>query len=89
MPKHKKKQTWLDKKFQEIESWGQLTLFQHLKNKWDSEMNHQRNIIFSMSSENYQGSNLETHDRYVETVNRVWSREFGKLYKQFEEQNPK
>jgi len=85
----KKNQTWLDKKLQDIDSWGQLSLFQHLKDKWDSEMSRQRNIIFSMGAENYHGSNLETHDRYVEAVNRTWDREFGKLYKQIEEQNPK
>ncbi len=85
----KKTQTWLDKKLLDIESWGQLSLFQHLKDKWDLEMKTQRDIIFSMGTENYKGSNLETHDRYTEAVNRVWSREFGKLYKQIEEQNPK
>lgn len=84
----KKTQTWLDKKLSDIESWGQLTLFNHLKEKWDSEMARQRNIIFSMGAEKYTGSNLETHDRYVEIVNRTWDREFGKLYKQIEEQNP-
>lgn len=83
----KKTQTWLDKKLSDIESWGQLTLFSHLKEKWDSEMLRQRSIIFSMGSENYHGSNLETHDRYTETVNKVWSREFGKLYEQIKEQN--
>lgn len=86
--KTKKTQTWLDKKLQEIESWDQLSLFKHLKDKWNSDMDRQRNIIFSMGTENYRGTNLETHDRYVETVNRTWDREFGKLYKQIEEQNP-
>jgi len=81
----KKKKTWLDKKFDEIESWGQLTLFQHLKDKWNGEMERQRNVIFSMGTENYRGSNLETHDRYVEAVNRAWKREFDALYKTFED----
>lgn len=83
----KKKPTWLDKKMSEIENWGQLSLFQHLKDKWESEMARQRSIIFSMGTENYKGSNLETHDRYVCSVNAAWDREFGKLYKMFEEQN--
>lgn len=83
----KNKQTWLDKQLSEIDSWGQLTLFRHLKDSWDSKMAHQRIIIQSMGTENYHGSNLETHDRYVETINRVWDREFGKLYKQFEDSN--
>lgn len=50
-------------------------------------MIRQRSIIFSMGAENYRGSNLETHDRYVNPVNSAWNREFGKLYKFFEEQN--
>lgn len=69
----KKKPTWLDKKISEIENWGQLSLFQHLKEKWENEMIRQRSIIFSMGAENYRGSNLETHDRYVNPVNSAWN----------------
>lgn len=76
----KKKPTWLDKKVTDIESWGPLLLFQHLKNKWDAEMTRQRNTIFSMGAENYKGSNLETHDRYVNAVKLAFDREFKKIY---------
>lgn len=84
----KNPQTWLDKRISDIESWGQLTLFGHLKKEWDVKMARQRNIIFSMGTENYHGSNLETHDRHVQAINTAWKREFGKLYKQIEEKNP-
>ena len=50
-------------------------------------MKDQRNIIFSMCSLEYDGSNLETHDKYVQAVNQAWDREFKKLYQQFEENN--
>lgn len=85
----KKKQTWLDKKMLDIEQWGVLSIFQHLKDKWENEMERQRNIIFSMGTENYKGSNLETHDRYVKAVNIAWDREFAKVYKWMEDQNEK
>jgi len=83
----KKQPTWLDKKIADIESWGALTTFQHLKDKWDVEITRQRNIIFSMGTENYRGSNLETHDRYVQAVNSSFSREFKKIYDQIKEQH--
>lgn len=85
----KKKPTWLDKKVADIESWGPLSLFQHLKDKWDAEMTRQRNIIFSMGTENYKGSNLETHDRYVEAVKSAFNREFTKIYDEIERKTPK
>lgn len=83
----KKKPTWLDKKMTDIEEWGPLSLFSHLKDKWECEMTRQRNIIFSMGTTDYRGSNLETHDRYVRAVNVAWDREFAKVYKQLEDQN--
>lgn len=82
-----KKQTWRDKKFAEIKSWGQLSLFRHLKDCWDAKMESQRNIVFSMGALTYEGSNLETHDKYVQAVNYAWDREFQKLYEQFEKNN--
>lgn len=50
-------------------------------------MARQRNIIFSMGTENYRGSNLETHDRYAQAVNHSFSREFKKIYDQIKEQH--
>lgn len=75
-----KKQTWRDRKLKEIELWGQLTLFQFLKDKFDVQMEKERNIIFSFGAETHKGSNLETHDLFVEAVNTAWNREFKKLY---------
>lgn len=48
-------------------------------------MGRERAIIFSMGTENYRGSNLETRDRYVEAVKVSFSREFGKIYDQLVE----
>jgi hypothetical protein len=76
----KKKPTWLDKKIADIEQWGVLSIFQHLKDKWENEMTRQRNIIFSMGTDNYKGTNLETHDRYVDAVRIAFNREFRKVY---------
>lgn len=76
----KKKPTWLDRKMSDIEQWGVLSIFQHLKDEWENKMTRQRNIIFSMGTENYRGSNLETHDRYVDAVRIAFNREFRKVY---------
>jgi hypothetical protein len=83
----KKKQTWLDKKLLEVENWGTLTLLQFFKDNYNGRMEAERNTIFKYGTENYHGSNLDTHDRMVAAVNKVWDREFRKIYKWIEESN--
>lgn len=85
----KKKPTWLDKKMADIEQWGVLSIFQHLKDKWENEMTRQRNIIFSMGTDNYKGTNLETHDRYVDAVRIAFDREFRKVYDRIKDEHDK
>lgn len=85
----KKKPTWLDKKIADIENWGPLSLFSHLKEKWGNEMTRQRNIIFSMGTDNYKGTNLETHDRYVNAVRIAFNREFRKVYDKIKDERDK
>ncbi len=83
----KKNKSWLDKNLLEVENWGTLTLLQFLKDNYNGRMEAERNAISKYGTENYHGSNLDTHDRMVAAVNKAWDREFRKIYKWIEDSN--
>lgn len=82
-----KKLTQLDKEINRIEKWNELQVFQHLKYCWDETNNKHRDIIAAYSQGNYEGTQLESHDRYVAAVNQVFDKEFKKLYERVKRTN--
>lgn len=80
--KKEKEKDWVDKRVEEIESWGSLQLMMFLKDTLTDKFTKDRNILFYNSgrSNKYHGSPLEVHDTISATITSKVDEYIEKLY---------
>lgn len=87
MKKKSDNQKALDRSLEDIDKWDIITLMTYMKNEVMHHFDKDRNAILRYHLCGYDDSALSNLDKVRDQFERVYSREFDKVYNQVKEAN--